>query len=86
MFNKGVSYLTETGLRRQLYYKWFGKFSEEYGYTSSEGNILTLGQMVTVFLIMLVVFVVALLILCGELTFKQFFSGLTMHGQRKDKM
>lgn len=86
MFNKGVSYLTETGLRRQLYYKWFGKFSEEYGYASSEGNILTLGQMVTVFLIMLVVFVVALLILCGELTFKQFFSGLTMHGQRRDKM
>ena len=86
MFNQGMSYLRETGLERQLFYKWFGDLDKPNGSTASEGNIITLGQMVTVFVTMLVVFVVALFMLCGEFTFKRLSNRLTKHGQtRKEK-
>ena len=70
MFNQGASYFRETGLERQLFYKWFGNLDKPSGSTPSEGNILTLGHMVTVFVAMLALFVIALFVLCGELTFK----------------
>ena len=71
MFNQGASYLRETGIERELFYKWFGDVDKQIGSTPSEGNILNLGQMVTVFIAMLAVIVVALFVLCGELTFKR---------------
>ena len=86
MFNKGVSYLWESGLERQLFNKWFGDLDKPNGSTPSEGHVLTLGQMVTALVMMLVVFVVALFVLCGELTFKRLLNRLTRHGQtRKEK-
>ena len=71
IFNLGASHIRESGLERELYHKWFGDFEQHSGYSPTEGNILTLGHMVTVFLMMLVAFVIALLVLGGELTFKQ---------------
>ena len=84
IFNQGVRYLRENGLERQMFYKWFGDWEKHS--TPPEGHILSLGEMLTVFVMMLAVFGVVLIVLCGELTFKQFFSCLTRHGQREDKM
>ena len=56
------------------------------GSTPSEGHVLTLGQMVTALKMILVVFVVALFVLCGELTFKRLTNMLIRHDQtRKEK-
>ena len=85
MFNQGVRYLRETGLERQLLYKWFGGWGKPNGPTPSRGHILTLSEMVTVFLMMLVVFFVAPIVLGGELTFKQYCTRFLRHGQREDE-
>ena len=82
LFYQGASYLRETGLERQLFNKWFGELYEQ-NVSTPEGQILMLGQMVTVFVMMLVVFVVALIVLCGELTIKRILNRLTRHGQRR---
>ena len=84
MFNQGVRYLRERGLGRQLFYKWFGNLEKENGSTSSEGRILTLAEMVTVFVMMLAVFVVCLIVLCGEHTFKQFFKRYAVPGKKEN--
>ena len=67
MFLKGLTYLKENGLERQIFYRWFGEFNGE---KSSTENVLTFGQMVLVFVMMMVVFVIALFVLCAELAFK----------------
>ena len=67
MFLKGLTYLRENGMERQIFYKWFGKFNGE---KSSTENVLSFGQMVLVFVMMMVVFVIALFVLCAELAFK----------------
>ena len=85
MFNQGVSYLWESGLKRKLFHKWFGDLDNPNGSTPSEGHILTLGQMVTALVMMLVVFVVVLFVLCGELTFKRLRNRLTRHDQTRKK-
>ena len=84
MFNQGVRYLRETGLERQLFYKWFGGLDKQNGATHSEVHTLTLWEVVTFLILMLVSFVVAPIVLCGELTFKQFCNRLTIRGQRGD--
>ena len=85
MFNQGVRYLRENGLERQLFYKWFGNWENQNGSTPPEGHIISLREMLTSFAMMLVVFVVALFLLCGELTFKQLLSPKTGYGQRGGK-
>ena len=85
MFNQGVRYLRENGLERQLFYKWFGNWENQNGSTPPEGHIISLREMLTSFAMMLVVFVVALILLCGELTFKQLLSPKTGYGQRGGK-
>ena len=82
MFNQGVRYIRENGLERQLFYKWFGNWENQNGSTPPEGHIISLREMLTSFAGMLVVFVVALFLLCGELTFKRLFSPVTGYGQR----
>ena len=71
MLNQGASYFRESGIERELFNKCFGDVEKQIGSTTSEGNILNLGQMVTVFIAMLSVFVIALVVLCGEVTFKR---------------
>ena len=87
MFNQGTSYFRETGLERQLFYKWFGNLDKPSDSTPSEGSILTLGQTMTVFIVMLAVFVIALFLLCGELTFKRLLILMrpTKNGHREDQ-
>ena len=86
MFNQGASYLRETGIERELFNKCFGDVEKQIGSTTSEGNILNLGQMGTVFIAMLAVFIVTLFVLCGELSIKWLRGStrLTMHGQTED--
>ena len=86
MFNQGASYLREAGIERELYSKWFGDVDKQVGSTPSEGNILNLGQMGSVFIAMLAVFIVTLFVLCGELSIKWLRGStrLTMHGQTED--
>ena len=86
MFNQGVRYLRENGLERQLFYKWFGNWENLNGSTSPEGHILSLKEMLTAFAMMLIAFIVALILLCGELTFKKLFHPLAKNGQGEDKM
>ena len=86
MFNQGVRYLRENGLERQLFYKWFGNWENLNGSTSPEGHILSLKEMMTAFAMMLIAFIVALILLCGELTFKKLFHRLAKNGQEEDKM
>ena len=80
IFKQGTTQIRETGLERQLFYKWFGEFNDLH---NPEENTLTIGQMVSVFVMMLVVFVVALMVLCGELIYRQFFSIVTMNDGRE---
>ena len=82
LFKQGTTHIRETGLERQLFYSWFGEFHEIH---NPEENILTLGQMVSVFLMMLVVFVVALMVLCGELIYRQFLNNVTTHSQKGEE-
>ena len=71
MFKQGVMYLRETGWKKQMFGKWFWDLDQSNDSTPSEGHILTLGQMVTVFAMMLGVFIIALMVLWGELTYNQ---------------
>ena len=71
MFIQGSTYLRENGLERKIFLKWFGEF---HAVIDSDENTLTLGQMVLVFAMMMVVFIITLLLLCGEITFKYFIS------------
>ena len=43
MFMQGTITLRESGLQRQIFYKWFGKFQEMI---SSQENVLTFGQLI----------------------------------------
>ena len=70
MFNQGVSYIRESGLQGQLFSKWFEKLDKQSG--SLEGRVITLSEMVSGFAMMLVVFVVSLIMLCGELAMKKY--------------
>ena len=70
MFNQGVSYIRESGLQGQLFFKWFEKLDKQSG--SLEGRVITLSEMVSGFAMMLVVFVVSLIMLCGELAMKKY--------------
>ena len=67
ILNQGARYLRENGLERQLYNKWIGEYLDV---STSEGDVITLGQMVAAFAMMLVVCGVALMLLCGELAYK----------------
>lgn len=82
MFNQGVSHIRESGLQGQLFYKWFEKLEKQSGSASFQKHVLTLSEMVTVFVMMLAVFVVALIVLCGELTMKTFFNRPHDNGYR----
>ena len=73
MFYQGVSYLRESGLQQQLYYKWFGDWDAQRGSISTEGHVLSISEMAIVFVMILTVFVTALIVLCGELLLKKFF-------------
>ena len=84
MFNQGVRHFRESGLEGQLFFKWFGKLNKQSGSNTSGGQALTLSEMVTAFIMMLVVFIVAFFVLCGELTLKQFFNKQSYNGQRRD--
>ena len=79
MFKQGASDFRETGLERQLFYKWFGEWAAETNTASSEQKVLTLGHMVLVFAIMLAAFVITLIVLCGELAFQNFLSKVKVH-------
>ena len=82
IFNLGVSYLRESGLDNQLINQWFGG-PQTNGITPPEGHILTFGQMITIFLMMLVVFVVAPIVLCGEVFFKSFIKKEPMFDKKR---
>ena len=80
LFKQGASYLRETGLERQLFIKWFGEWSEvNVSPASSEATILTLGQMVLIFAMMLAMFSIVLVMLFGEITFKRIFKKVIIH-------
>lgn len=80
MFKQGANHLMESGLERQLLYKWFGGIEQSVN-APSEGQIITLGQMITIFVVMLVVFALALIIFCGEVANKRLLKKVTTHGQ-----
>ena len=71
LFMHGVTYLKESGLERQLFYKWFGELGKLNDSTPFEGHIITLGQLVTLFLMIALVFTIALVLLCGEILLKK---------------
>ena len=81
MFNQGIQYLKEGGLERQLYYKWIVQSQDN---DTSERNTLTLGQIMLAFAIMVVVFIVSLVVLCGEVSFKQFNTRIMLPGRKKE--
>ena len=85
IFKQGVSNLWETGMERQLAYKWAGGWPKDSGSAPSGGNVLTLGQMVLVFAFMLLVFVISVMVLCIELAFKQLDMKFPTHYLRWDK-
>ena len=85
MFRQGVINLWETGMERQLAYKWVGEWSDDSGTVPSGGNVLTLGQMVLVFAIVPLVFVISMMVLCGELAFKHVLNKFPRHCLRGDE-
>ena len=83
MLNQGVKYLRENGLERQLFYKWFGNWENQNGSSPPEGHIVSLRDLLTSFAGMVVALVATLVLLCLEITFKQFLSPLIRYGQRE---
>ena len=80
IFMQGTSHFRESGLESQLIYHSLGG-SEQSATSPSEGHILAIGETVTVFLMMLTVCIVALIVLCGEVTYKRFLKKDTMCGK-----
>ena len=79
MFTQGIINLRENGLERQIFHRWFG---DSHEVISSEKNILTLGQLMSAFTMIVVLLVIALFFLCGELTFKGLLNKFTEHYQK----
>ena len=70
MFKQGVSHFREKGIEHELLTKWFGKWKKNDD--TLDGNTLTLGQMMLVFILMAVVYALCLTFLCGEIMFHWF--------------
>ena len=81
MLQKAVRSFRETGLEGQLYFKWFAKYPEIDRSDLSEQINVTIGQMVSIFTILLALFVIATIVLCGEISLKRFHKKVSVHGQ-----
>ena len=69
MFEQGVSHFREKGIEKELLTKWFGKEMKNI-MLSHEGNILTLKQLGFVFINMAGIWILCLVVLCGEKVYR----------------
>ena len=66
MFKHGVKVLREKGIEQQLYLKWIGVSKQDNSATLN-AIVLTPGQVILIFSLMMVVYGVTLVLFCGEL-------------------
>ena len=66
MFKHGAKVLREKGIEQQLYLKWIG-VSEQDNSATLNAVVLTPGQVILIFSLMMVVYGVSLVLFCGEL-------------------
>ena len=69
MFNQGGQYLREKGIIHQLHLKWIGSNNLQGG-SEAEIMVLTGGQTVLLFVLLIGILAISLVTFCGELVVK----------------
>ena len=69
LFKQAAHYLREKGIEYQLKEKWFGTYRSEY--SPMEKTVLSTGQTVMAFVLLLGCFGMSIIILCGEVIFRK---------------
>ena len=78
IFKQGVDQYREKGIESELYLKWIGAGYNDDGLTTLVTTVLTPGQVVLAFAFIILLYMLALIILVGELLAKKFVqSGTT---------
>ena len=69
MFNQGAQYLREKGIIHQLHMKWIGSDNTQ-GESEAEIMVLTGGQTVLLFVLLIGILAISMVTFCGELVVK----------------
>ena len=84
MFRQGASFFKENGIENDLYNKWFGLSSPVSASNPEQGTAFDLGQMVWLLVSISALYVLTLIVLCGELLFQR-LKHIQQHGESKYK-